>query len=395
MVGVRLLPQLEAGVFGSRSHTPSNRYRWLSVAPVAHLERQRRGSLGSGSSAGRIQNSFPEGSHFIQGTHPFFGLLSQLHPGQGLGAGSSVSASERSHRTGSTSFPGLLQPSFCNVEGLWVVATNHRALSLEPHGVEDTFQDGDPPVHTVICLQGGLDGLHRPPGCISSDSNPSGIQKISTVHDLREGLLIQDPLFWSSHGSASLHAGHGSGFGNSSQSWHSAPPISERLAESGVLLGAGSPSLRTVLRLGKSLGIVVNWEKSQLDPTQTICYLGVILDSINFRAFPAQKRIDKLLSIGDVFLSSVEQPATSWLELLGVLSSLTQLIPGGRLVLHHNWDREDPNALVRWSLEIHQDLLWWLNCERLEHGISLEQVSPQLDLWSDASDVGWGAHLGD
>ena len=160
--------------------------------------------------------------------------------------------------------------------------------------------------------------------------------------------------------------------------------------------------MRTVLRLCNSLGIVVNWEKSQLVPTQTICYLGVILDSINFRAFPAQKRVDKLLSIGDVFLSSVEQPAKSWLELLGVMSSLTQLIPGGRLrmrsfqfVLHSNWDREDPDALVRWSPEIHQDLLWWLNRERLGHGISLEHVSPQLDLWSDASDVGWGSHLGD
>ena len=161
-------------------------------------------------------------------------------------------------------------------------------------------------------------------------------------------------------------------------------------------------SLRTVLRLCNSLGIVVNWEKSQLVPTQTVCYLGVILDSINFRAFPAQKRIDKLLSIGDVFLSSVEQPARSWLELLGVLSSLTQLIPGGRLpmrsfqfVLHRSWNREDPDELIRWSPEIHQDLLWWLSRERLEQGISLEQVSPQLDLWSDASDVGWGAHLGD
>ena len=88
-------------------------------------------------------------------------------------------------------------------------------------------------------------------------------------------------------------------------------------------------ALRTVLRLCNSLGIVINWEKSQLVPTQTICYLGVILDSIYFRASPAQKRVDKLLSIGDVFLSSVEQPAKSWLELLGVLSSLTQLIPGG------------------------------------------------------------------
>ena len=159
-------------------------------------------------------------------------------------------------------------------------------------------------------------------------------------------------------------------------------------------------SLRTVLQLCNSLGIVVNWEKSQLVPTQRICYLGVLLDSISFRASPAQKRVDKLLSIGDVFLSSVEQPARSWLELLGVLSSLTQLIPGGRLrmrsfqfVLHRHWDRRDPDALVRWSPAIEQDLLWCLNRERLELGVSLVQVSPQFDLWSDASDVGWGAHL--
>ena len=66
-----------------------------------------------------------------------------------------------------------------------------------------------------------------------------------------------------------------------------------------------------------------------------------------------------------------------------------------QFVLHRSWDRVDPEALVRWSPEIHQDLLWWLNHERLELRISLEQVSPQLDLWSDASDVGWGAHLGD
>ena len=354
---------------------------------------------------GRIQHSFPEGSHFIQGAHPFFGLLSQIHPGQSLSAGGGVSAPEGSHRAGSTSFTGLLQPVICSDEGLSVVATSNRSFSFEPQGVGDTFQDGDSPIHSVVGLQRGLDGLHRSQRCISSDSNTSGILKTFEVHGLREGLPIQGLLLWSVHGSAGLHTGHGSGFGNSSQFWHLSPTLSGRLAE--WLIQASSReqvllALRTVLRLCNSLGIVVNWEKSQLVPTQTICYLGVILGSINFRASPAQKRVDKLLSIGDVFLSSVEQPAKSWLELLGVLSSLTQLIPGGRLrmrsfqfVLHRAWDRVDPDALVRWSPEIYQDLLWWLNHERLEHGISLEQVSPQLGLWSDASDVGWGAHLGD
>ena len=66
-----------------------------------------------------------------------------------------------------------------------------------------------------------------------------------------------------------------------------------------------------------------------------------------------------------------------------------------QFVLHRAWDRVNPDALVRWFPEIYQDLLWWLNRKRFEHRISLEQVSPQFDLWSDASDVGWGAHLGD
>ena len=159
-------------------------------------------------------------------------------------------------------------------------------------------------------------------------------------------------------------------------------------------------ALRTVLRLCRSLGIIVNWEKSQVIPTQQMVYLGVILNSTIFRSSPALKRVEKLLSIGDVFLSCVSQPASSWLELLGVLFSMIQLVPGGRLrmrsrqlALRRQWDQVDQSQLVMWSPEIRLDLEWWLNRDRLELGISLEQVSPRLVLWSDASDVGWGAYL--
>ena len=61
-----------------------------------------------------------------------------------------------------------------------------------------------------------------------------------------------------------------------------------------------------------------------------------------------------------------------------------------QLVLRWHWDHVDQSILVEWSQEVRQDLDWWLDRARLEHGVSLEQVSPQLELWSDASDVGWG-----
>ena len=121
----------------------------------------------------------------------------------------------------------------------------------------------------------------------------------------------------------------------------------------------------------------------------------VLQDSVSFRASPAQKHVEKLLSIGNEFLSF-------WLELLGVLASLIALVPGGRLriwslqlALRRAWDRLDDSVLVSWNSDCLSDLGWWLDRSRLERGVSLSQVSPNLDFWSDASDVGWGAHLGD
>ena len=82
-------------------------------------------------------------------------------------------------------------------------------------------------------------------------------------------------------------------------------------------------------------------------------------------------------------------------------SSLAHLVPGGRLrmrslqlCLNRSWNHVDLSLPVAWSTECLQDLQWWLHLPRLSQGVSLRQVSPDLDFWSDASDVGWGAHLG-
>ena len=84
-----------------------------------------------------------------------------------------------------------------------------------------------------------------------------------------------------------------------------------------------------------------------------------------------------------------------------MLSSLSHLVPGGclhvrslQLCLLRSWVRRDQSVRVPWSLDCLRDLRWWLHLPRLTLGVSLLQVSPDLDFWSDASDVGWGAHLG-
>ena len=51
------------------------------------------------------------------------------------------------------------------------------------------------------------------------------------------------------------------------------------------------------------------------------------------------------------------------------------------------------SAKISWYPDCLRDLRWWLDLPRLSLGVSLVQISPDLDFWSDASDVGWGAHL--
>ena len=59
------------------------------------------------------------------------------------------------------------------------------------------------------------------------------------------------------------------------------------------------------------------------------------------------------------------------------------------VALHRSWVRLDSEALVRWSLEIQQDLIWWWAHEQLELVSSLGRSFSPVDLWSDSSYVGW------
>ena len=158
--------------------------------------------------------------------------------------------------------------------------------------------------------------------------------------------------------------------------------------------------LQTVLQLCHELGIVVNPQKSNLVPSQVVQYLGVVIDSTSFRASPSAERISRLQSTAAEFQSCTSPTESLWLSLLGVLSSLAHLVPGGRLrmrslqlCLHRSWDRQDLEAPVYASMECLRALQWWLHLPHLSLGVSLCQVSPDLHFWSDASDVGWGAHL--
>ena len=156
-----------------------------------------------------------------------------------------------------------------------------------------------------------------------------------------------------------------------------------------------------LLRLCSDLGIQINLSKSSLQSTQRLDYLGMTLESAPLRAFPTQARIQKVLCLVDEFSSSPEHPLSLWRSLLGVMSFLSTLIPGSRLRMQSLQHRllvsrplDSPTASVSWDASCRRDHQWWSVPSHLGVAVDLSLPRPDLVLYTDASDSGWGASLG-
>ena len=152
-----------------------------------------------------------------------------------------------------------------------------------------------------------------------------------------------------------------------------------------------------LLTVCTELGIQVNLTKSSLVPTQSLVYLGMEIRSLPFIARPTPARVGNLLRLIEEFLSTLSPPAFLWRRLLGHLSSLTLLVPGGMLrmrllqiCLKDQWDFLDDQFQVSWSPPCREDLLWWARVVQQREGVSLSLPIPDISFFSDASDVGWG-----
>ena len=158
-----------------------------------------------------------------------------------------------------------------------------------------------------------------------------------------------------------------------------------------------------VLNLARQLGLTINVTKSSLSPAQEVTYLGMIINSNRFWVSPTQRRVQKVLSTLVEFRSSEVLTAKRWLQLLGLMSSLEDLVEGSRLRtrpfqfhLKEHWcrKRQEKSHPVPIPLGLKQELEWWLKEGRLEEGLSLRKKPPDLVLFSDASKAGWGATIG-
>ena len=179
-----------------------------------------------------------------------------------------------------------------------------------------------------------------------------------------------------------------------------------RYIDDWLIVADSAPDLQSqttwLLELCQRLGLLVNLEKSELQPSRRRGYLGMDLDSSEALARPSQARVRKFLSLLRLFLASDVHSARSWLRVIGHMVSLEKLVPTARgrirsaqWCLRDAWRQstDSPFSPVALTDTVRKDLLWWSDPANLLVGMPFHEAPPDLHLYSDASHQGWGAHL--
>ena len=158
---------------------------------------------------------------------------------------------------------------------------------------------------------------------------------------------------------------------------------------------------QSVLLEASSLGFVLNLQKSELTPSQQFQYLGMSFDTQSMLVRPGSKRLNRLLQSLQRLRALPSASARQITALIGSMESLATLIPLGRLYKRplqrqlaqrwshaQGWDVQVP--LGPWFLDVTDQ---WMDQSWLLTGVPIVMACPTLELYTDASTHGWGAHV--
>ena len=160
--------------------------------------------------------------------------------------------------------------------------------------------------------------------------------------------------------------------------------------------------LENVLDLVQGLGLLVNLKKSMLTPTQNLEYSGAKFNLIDGVVTPSETRFQNMLEIIQNLLLIHQTQAVVILRLLGLMASCIYLVPMGRLHMRPiqlyllAWWKPNVlplNHMIPVKSSLTQHLLWWTVRENVFKGMPLQEPTTQMTLVTDASEMGWGAHL--
>ena len=154
------------------------------------------------------------------------------------------------------------------------------------------------------------------------------------------------------------------------------------------------------LDLLSELGFLINLEKSALQPSQNITYIGAFFLLEKGLVCPTLERIVKIFQA--IQLLKREPTAQNFLHLLGLMASCIEIVPHARLFMRpvqlhllHYWRpiSRDLQTKIPINSFLVDHLKWWKRKENLVGGKPFVPLECSKVLTTDASKTGFGSHM--
>ena len=162
----------------------------------------------------------------------------------------------------------------------------------------------------------------------------------------------------------------------------------------------------SVIYLLENLGFVINYKKSVLEPTQTLEYLGIIINSQTMTFSIPKEKLEKIETLCEDLLKSKQVTLRKLSSAIGNLMATAPAFTPAPLqvrflqrCLRQNLEKTAQNyeAWVTLDPLAKEELTWWRENLRLLNGKPIKIQPPDLIISSDAAkglQGGWGAHCG-
>lgn len=154
------------------------------------------------------------------------------------------------------------------------------------------------------------------------------------------------------------------------------------------------------ISLLKSLGFIINFEKSVPKPSQQCKYLGFVYNSNLMAISLPQKKRENILKLTNKFLALRSCKIRSFARYIGILASACPAVCYGWLYtkalerqkfLALKSSKGNYEASMKISANLKEDLLWWLNNISNTNNF-IKPPKFEIEIFSDASTTGWGIY---
>ena len=303
---------------------------------------------------------------------------------------------QKCSRTGAQSkFIGVLQPAIFGTQTQQPVETHPRPEHLEHLFKHRVIQDGDPRDHKNLPPSRGVGHIHRFQRCILPYTHSQSVQEVHAFSPPGSVLSVQSPSLWPFHSSHVV-----------------AKEVKLMVLQKGIrihqylddwLVRASTlhtclQHTQTLVTLCQELGWLVNKEKSELAPKQVFNFVGYQFDLKEGKVRPTEERWQALTDKIRSMMSDPVCPVRKFMSLIGLLTATEKQVHLGRLHmrpiqwhLKNNWRvPESLEKVIPVPKSLHP-----LEESNVLLGQPLHPLKHALQIFTDASNEGWGAHLDD